>query len=382
MTPLLEDAALAPILEALPQARLVGGCVRDMLAGCPVTDIDLATPDPPHSVVRALEAAGLRALATGIAHGTVTALSNGRGFEITSLRRDVQTDGRHADVAWTDDWQEDAARRDFTINAMSLDRSGTLHDFFGGADDLAAGRVRFVGDAATRIAEDYLRILRFFRFFGRYGRGAPDRDAVQAIAAATAGFARLSPERVWSELKRILALPNPSATLALMAKLGVLAALLPDAGDTGALDRLDRAGAPHDPLLRLGAMLTGDADSLASRLRLSNLERDRLAAMRWGPVPSPADDDPTLRRLLADTPAATLLDRALLAGAAPAFRSRLLAIEAPVFPLEGRDALAMGMAPGPRVGVALASVRQWWWEGGCVATKGACLERLREGLLF
>ncbi len=380
MSTLLADPALTPILNALPKARLVGGCVRDTLAGCPVTDIDLATPDPPHAVVQALESAGLRAIATGSAHGTITALSQGRTFEITTLRRDVTTDGRHAEVAWTDDWKEDAARRDFTINAMSLDRGGALHDFFGGAADLAAGHVRFVGHAATRIAEDYLRILRFFRFYGRYGRGAPDAEAVDAIREHLEGLGRLSPERVWSELKRILAMPDPRATLGLMQKLGVLAAILPDASNVAALGRI--AGAAPDPLLRLGALLTGDAESLALRLRLSNAERDRLAAMHAGPVPADSDDDAALRRLLADTPAATLLDRALLSGAPASLQARLIAIAPPVFPLEGRDALALGMTPGPKIGAALAEVRRWWWEGGCLADRGACLEKLRKDLLF
>ncbi len=160
--------ALARLFAALPQARLVGGCVRDALAGYPVADFDLATPDPPDAVMAALKTAGLRAIPTGLDHGTVTAVVDGRGFEVTTLRRDVATDGRHAQVAWTADWQEDAARRDFTINAMSMAANGTLYDYFGGQADLAAGRVRFVGDAAARVAEDYLRILRFFRFQARY----------------------------------------------------------------------------------------------------------------------------------------------------------------------------------------------------------------------
>ena len=374
---LLDDPRLAPILQALPRARLVGGCVRDMLAGRAVTDVDLATPDPPEAIQRAIEAAGLRAVPTGMAHGTVTALSGGRAFEITTLRRDVRTDGRHADVAWTDDWQEDAARRDFTINAMSLDRDGGLHDYFGGEDDLALGRVRFVGHAATRIAEDYLRVLRFFRFFGRYGQGEADREAVQAIGASAGELGRLSPERVWSELKRILAMPDPRPVLSLMQQLGVLSALLPDAENLPALDRLAGAAAPPDPLLRLGAMLTGDPGSLALRLRLSNAERDRLAAMRGGAIPAAGDDDAALRRLLADTPASVLIDRLFLAGAPERLRARLLAIEPPVFPLEGRDLLALGMAPGPEVGRTLAAVRQWWLDGGCLADRAGCLELLR-----
>jgi poly(A) polymerase/tRNA nucleotidyltransferase (CCA-adding enzyme) len=377
---LLRDPALAPIFSALPNARLVGGCVRDMLAGVPITDIDLATPEPPEATLAALAAAGLRTLPTGLAHGTITALSEGRPFEITTLRRDLRTDGRHAEVAWTDDWREDAARRDFTINAMSLDQNGTLHDYFGGAADLAAGRVRFVGDAAQRIAEDYLRILRYFRFLARYGRGEPDADAVQSIAAATTGLARLSPERVWSELKRILSIPDPMASLTLMAQLGVLHAVLPEASVPN-LDRLVGSGAPDDPLLRLGALLTlGVAGAVAERLRFSTAERDRLLAMLAVPVPGEGDDDATLRRLLADEPAETLLDRLHLAHADEGLRRRLLSIERPIFPLAGRDALAMGLPPGPAVGAALAAVRQWWLDGGCTAGRAACLVKLAESI--
>jgi poly(A) polymerase/tRNA nucleotidyltransferase (CCA-adding enzyme) len=311
-----------------------------------------------------------------MAHGTVTAISAGRPFEITTLRRDMRTDGRRAEVAWTDDWREDAERRDFTINAMSLDRSGTIHDYFGGASDLAAGRVRFVGDAATRVAEDYLRVLRFFRFYGRYGRGAPDAEAVGAISGAAGRLGLLSPERVWSELKRILAIQDPLPALLLMQQLGVLGAILPDAQDVAHLARLVAASAPADPLLRLGALLTGDAEALAGRLRLSNAERGRLTAMHAGPVPSDDADDGMLRRLLADEPAEGLIDRIALTGGSQALRRRLAAMQRPMFPLQGRDALALGLLPGPALGAALAATRQWWIETGCSADRAACLETL------
>ncbi len=228
---LLSDAALGAVLAVLPEARVVGGAVRDALDGRAVSDIDLATPRRPEAVTAALQAAGIRAIPTGIDHGTVTALVDGRPFEITTLRRDEETDGRHARVAYTDDWQEDAARRDFTINAMSMTPAGEIFDYFGGRADLAAGHVRFVGDPATRIAEDYLRILRFFRFHARYGRGEPAPAATAAIRAGVPGLARLSPERVWGELKRILAAPDPVGAVALMAELGVLPALVPEGVD-------------------------------------------------------------------------------------------------------------------------------------------------------
>ena len=374
---ILELPALAPILRALPRARLVGGCVRDTLAGYPVADIDLATPDLPDTVRTALEAAGLRVIPTGIAHGTLTALSGGHCFEITTLRRDVETDGRHAQVAWTDDFTEDAARRDFTINAMSLDQAGRLHDPFGGEADLASHRVRFVGQAAVRIAEDRLRILRFFRFFARYGAPPPDEDAVQAIEAAVQDLARLSAERVWSELKRILAAPDPRPSLALMARLGVLRAVLPEAREAGALDGMLAHGAPGDPILRLSALLDGDVRALADRLRLSTAEHERLAGLLAGPVPSPDDDDAALRRLLADEPAETLVGRVWRAHpAASGLRARLASLPRPVFPLEGRHALAAGFSPGPEVGRALREVRAWWRQGGCTADLATCETRL------
>jgi poly(A) polymerase/tRNA nucleotidyltransferase (CCA-adding enzyme) len=375
----LGDPDLAPVLAALPQARLVGGAVRDALAGLPVADMDLATPEPPEHSMRRLEAAGLRVVPTGIAHGTVTAISNHRPFEITTLRRDVSTDGRRASVAWTEDWREDAARRDFTINAMSLDRAGVLHDFFGGAADLRDGRVRFVGDAAARIAEDYLRVLRFFRFHARYGRGAPDAAAAAAIAGALPGLAILSAERVWSELKRILAAPDPGGAVVLMARLGVLAALVPEGADPAGLLALLARGAPADPVLRLAALLTGDAAAFGRRLRLSVAEQARLVALRAGPAPGPGEDA-ALRRLLAEEEAEILIGRAWLRGGDASLRARLAALPRPVFPLEGRDALALGAQPGPAVGAALREVRGWWLAGGCVADAAACRARLREAL--
>ena len=296
----LAEPALAAVMAALPEARVVGGAVRDALAGRAVAEVDLATPRTPEQVTEALQAAGMRAVPTGLDHGTVTALSDGRGFEVTTLRRDVETDGRHAVVAFTDDWRADAARRDFTINAMSLTRAGEVFDYFGGIGDLRAGILRFVGDPATRIAEDYLRILRYFRFFARYAGGPADPAALAAIRAGVPGLAGLSVERVWSELARILSAPDPRAAVDLMAELGVLAAVLPEGADPARLARLVEADAPVDPLLRLAALLTGDPAALAARLRLSAAERDRLVALRAGPVPRPGDDDAALRRLLAD----------------------------------------------------------------------------------
>jgi poly(A) polymerase/tRNA nucleotidyltransferase (CCA-adding enzyme) len=363
----LDDPGLAAVLAALPRARLVGGCVRDALCGAPVADIDLATPDPPDAMLAALARAGLRAIPTGLAHGTVTALAAGRGFEITTLRRDIETDGRHAVVAFTDDWRVDAARRDFTINAMSMTADGTVFDYFAGRADLAAGVVRFVGDAATRIGEDYLRILRYFRFFARYARGAPDAAAVAAIAAQTGGLSQLSAERVWSELKRILAAPAPDAALALMEATGVWARVLPEAV------RAPVNALPAEPVLRLAALRPGVG--LAERLKLSGEEAETLAALA-GPPPPPGADDTALRRLLADTRPAILIGRARLAGRDATDIARISALAVPVFPLQGRDLIAAGYRPGPAMGAELKRLRALWLEGGCVAEAPALLAQL------
>jgi poly(A) polymerase len=379
----LKDPDLAIVLAALPAARLVGGAVRDALAGLPVSDMDLATPEAPETSMKLLGEAGLRVVPTGLAHGTVTAVVNHRPFEITTLRRDVTTDGRHAEIAWTDDWRLDAARRDFTINAMSLSRDGTLHDYFGGVDDLLAGRVRFVGDAATRIAEDYLRVLRFFRFWARYGKGDPDAEAVTAIGHAVPGLAILSAERVWSELKRILAAPDPSVAVALMDRLGVLSAIVPEGADAGRLAKLVQRGAPADSLLRMAALLTGGAEAFGQRLKLSVAEQARLIGWTNGRLPS-SGGDAALRRLLADEDAETLTGRLWLSDIPPEeakeLRAKLAAMPRPVFLLEGRDALALGAAPGPAVGAALRQVRDRWLVDGCNAEPGTLKAWLAEAL--
>ena len=376
----LHERGIAPILAALPGARVVGGAVRDTLAATPVSDIDVGAPQPPDEVVRRLEGAGFRTIPTGLAHGTVTAISDGHPVEITTLRRDVETDGRHAVVAFTDDWQADAARRDFTINAMSMRGDGAVFDYFEGIADLRAGKVRFVGDPATRISEDYLRILRYFRFFARYARETPDPTTLAAIREGMSGLPRLSPERVWNELKRILAAHDPSAAVALMAQLGVLQAVLPEGADSARLTRMISHGAPDDPLLRFAALLTGDAEHVADRLKLSGEERDALLAWRSGPVPRPHDDDAALRRLLAEQDQQVLLGRSWIEGdEQPGWaemRSRLTAMPRPVFPLQGRDVLALGLPPGPPVGQLLHHVRTWWLAGGCTANREACLQEL------
>lgn len=364
---------VATLWDALPAARLVGGIVRDLLAGQKTADIDFASPAAPEAVMRVLATAGIKTVPTGLEHGTVTAIIDGRGFEITSLRRDVATDGRHADVVYIDDWQQDAARRDFTFNALSLERDGRLHDYFGGADDLAAGRVRFVGDPARRLAEDYLRLLRFFRFQARFGRLAPDAKTCAALGEAVPGLARLSAERIWGELKRILAALDPRTVVGLMERLGVLAAVLPEGFSSARLDDLVARGAPVDPLLRVAALLDGDVVAFAARLKLSAAERDRLLALRGS---APRGDDDALRRALADTPISVLIDRVWLADGDAGLQARLVSMPAPVFPLQGRDLASAGMAAGTAMGAMLTDLRAWWWEGGCRADCAGCLDEL------
>jgi poly(A) polymerase len=366
----LTDPALVRVWNALPDARVVGGAVRDTLADRPVADIDMATPQTPVHVIVALKQAGLKVVPTGLAHGTVTAVAGGRPFEITTLRRDVETDGRHAVVAFTQDWRLDAARRDFTINAMSMARDGTIHDYFDGTADMRAGRIRFVGDPATRIAEDYLRILRFFRFYARYARISPDPATLDDLHAGIPGLADLSVERVWMELRRILAAPDPDEAIALMRRLGVLGAILPEAGLEPRL-----AGLPPDPILRLAAMLAADPLPVATRLKMSHEERDRLIRLAATPAPSGSEAD--LRRLLAGHLPEDLIARTWLDDL-PDIRTRLTGMERPVFPLEGRHVVAMGIPAGPRVGALLRDVRQWWMDGGCTAGTAACLAKLAQ----
>ncbi len=380
---MINQPGMAALWDALPQARMVGGAVRDMLAGRPVADVDFAVPLSPQEVMARVEAAGLKAVPTGLAHGTVTVVAAGRGFEVTSLRRDVATDGRHAVVEFTDDWKTDASRRDFTINAMSATRDGAVFDYFGGREDLAAGRVRFVGEAARRIAEDYLRILRFFRFFARYGRGVPDAQAVAAIVTLREGVRGLSAERVWSEVKRILQADDPRAVVALMRETGVLELVLPGAYEAR-LAALVARGAPVDALLRVAALLRGDAGLFARRWRLSGAEQVRLAALMAQNALAPDADDAALCRALADVPGEILIGRSWLGqDERPGWeglRARIAAMARPVFPVLGRDVVMLGVPPGPGVGAVLDQVRRWWLAGGCVADKRTCLARVRAAL--
>lgn len=363
------DPLMAAIGKAGGQARFVGGCVRDAVAGRAVADVDIATDLTPEAVQDALYSAGIKALPTGIAHGTITAIMDRRPFEVTTLRRDVETDGRHAKVAFTDDWLEDAKRRDFTMNALYADADGTLYDPTGGLADLAAGRVRFVGDAAARIAEDALRILRFFRFHARFGKGEPDRAGLDAAAAAASAIGRLSAERVAQEMRKLLIADAAPQTLWLMAVRGILVHVSPDLGDLDRLERLvaiERELRTADAVRRLSALLprsTKTAIALADRLKLSGRERDRLIGMA-APVGQPIAARVELYRRGPEG----FRDAVLLAGADGAdWRAALAAVEGwpvPSLPVRGADLLASGLLPGPALGRRLAEIEQRWIDSG------------------
>ncbi len=364
--------------------------MRCSSSGADAADLDVATPERPERVMALLAAAGLRAIPTGLRHGTVTARLRGRRYEITTLRRDVACFGRHAEVEFTRDFDEDALRRDFTINALSCDADGRLHDPVGGLADLLAGRVRFVGDAHDRIAEDYLRILRFFRFSARFGRGAPDAGALAACAELASGIDRLSGERVRQELWLILATARVGAALAQMQATGVLARLLPGPVAPAQLDRLLAAWPAADPLLRLAALLRDgwvEAEAisrLASRLRLANAEAERLSQLLLTPLPEIAATDRAQRLAIYRLGPALYGDLVRLTVATGraelATAHRCLALAAawpvPVLPITGADLLARGIAPGPELGRLLEQVRRDWEMQDFTPDRTACLEVL------
>ncbi len=367
-------AVLAALTAGGGIARFVGGCVRDALLGRPVSDVDIATTGAADDNIRHLEATGIKAVPTGLAHGTLTAVSGHRHFEITTLRLDVETFGRHARIVYTDDWAADAARRDLTMNALYADADGTLYDPMGGRADLEAGRVRFVGDAAKRIAEDRLRILRFFRFHAWYGHGAPAADALAACTAAAPEIALLSAERVRVEVLKLLAAPAGPAVVRLMADAGVLVHVLPGPADLDALDRLAGLEAEPEPLRRLAALT--DHPDTAQRLRLSNAERDRLAFLHrpLAEVVS-STDMADLRRAAYRHGVDLVADRLLLAGEAPA-AAAIRDWTPPVLPIAGADVVAQGVKPGPRVGRLLDTVEAWWLDADFAPDRARCLAEL------
>jgi poly(A) polymerase len=361
-----EGEALLAALEApAGETRLVGGAVRDALNGTAGADIDLATRLTPQQVMERVKAAGLKAVPTGLAHGTVTAVGKTLTAEVTTLRRDVATDGRHAEVAFTDDWQEDASRRDFTINALyAALPGGKISDFFGGLADLQARRVRFIGAPLQRIAEDHLRILRFFRFSARFA-GVVDAEGLAACTARANDLMALSRERIALELRGILSLPNPLAIMALMLEQGIWRPVLPEF----APDRLPvlartiaaeaASGLPRDWRRRLAALLTAEtADAVTGRLRLSNADRARVALAT---VPH---DDAALLPLAWSIGAEAVVDRLLIAGQAGPEVAELAAWRRPKLPASGRDLISRGVVPGPEVARRLGAFERAWVAAG------------------
>ena len=363
--------------------RYCGDAVSDALAGIDtVSDVDLATPDPPETVMRLAASAGLTTRPTGVDHGTVTVVAGARSFEVTTLRRDVESFGRKAKVAFTDDWREDAARRDFTINALYADPDGTVTDYFDGIADLAAGRVRFIGDPVERIREDALRILRFFRFHARFGRTAPDVEALTACRTLAPLTGSLSGERIRQELFRLLAGPRPDYAVRLMLEAHVLATVLPQATRIERLSRLFAIDPAGDPLRRLGALLEDGADSASRRLRLSNAETRRLVEMCPPLTLSPDADAKARRRTLYAYEAGRVRDSAWLALATsgdPRYRAWIDEADAwqrPRLPVGGDDAQGLGLPKGPALGQALRRVEDAWIASDFALDRESCLKLL------
>jgi poly(A) polymerase len=388
------------LLRALGDARFVGGAVRNALLAKPVTEVDIATPLTPPEVEQRLAAARIKAVPTGIEHGTITAVVGGKPFEVTTLRRDVETDGRRAVVAFTTDWALDAQRRDFTMNALYASPDGEVLDTVGGVEDLKAGRVRFVGDAVMRIREDYLRILRLFRFHAFYGAGEIDAEALRAATQEKRGIARLSGERIAKEMLRLLEAEEPVAVLRTMAHASVLSEVLPGEPNIARLANLVAIDTTNsfkpDPLLRLAALMPGPesavpavtfAHEVAKRWRLSNAQRDRLEEIARSDERLTATlSAHEVRKLVYRLGKPRAKDLLLLHWAedptdAAAWRALLAIAEAwerPRFPLTGADVMRAGVPEGPRVGQVLAELEAWWVDGDFAADAPALARRLKE----
>ncbi|MFD9898127.1 CCA tRNA nucleotidyltransferase [Mesorhizobium sp. NPDC059025] len=408
----LKDKHLKRLLEALSgdgeEARVAGGAVRNALIGEPVADIDVATTTLPDETMRRARAAGFKAVPTGIDHGTITVVASGKGYEVTTLRADVETDGRRAKVSFGRDWKADAERRDFTINALYATANGTIVDLVGGIADIEARRLRFIGDAEKRIREDYLRILRFFRFFAWYGAGRPDAEGLKACARLKEGLDQLSAERVWTELKKLLSAPDPSRALLWMRQAGVLSRVLPESEKWGidAIHGLVAAerdlGWPAEALLRLEAIVPPDAarmKTLAERLRFSTDEGNRLQRWALAPAIEVKMTEGTLAKTLYLGDRQSVVDRLKLSLASARARvaahdsaaltdvggyARLLGFaekwEKPVFPIKGADISALGVPPGPKFGTLLKNLEGEWIGKGFQPDRGALLERAAEML--
>ncbi|TRB01497.1 MULTISPECIES: CCA tRNA nucleotidyltransferase [Rhizobium/Agrobacterium group] len=386
------------------EVRIVGGAVRNALMDLPVVDVDMATTLTPDVVVERAKAAGIKSVPTGIEHGTVTLVIDGEGFEVTTLRRDVETNGRHAQVAFGTDWQTDAERRDLTINALYANEKGEIIDLIDGLPDVETRTVRFIGDAAMRIAEDYLRILRFFRFFAHYGSGRPDADGLRASARAKDKLGTLSAERVWSETKKLLSARDPSRALLWMRQSGVLAEILPETEKWG-IDAIhglvateQSLGWAVDPMLRLAAIVPPDKDrlaALAARLRLSKAEAGYLANWASAPAIDPEMKETALDRLLYRQGVEGVRTRLKLALASAradlsagdaamqkvARLSTLLTraekFKKPGFPLSGADVMAAGVEAGPKVGEVLKNLEEKWIDVNFSLDRAALTARLK-----
>jgi poly(A) polymerase len=396
--PWMSEAATRAVLQAFSaagvEARFVGGAVRDALLGEPAAgsgaeaDIDIATPASPERVIDLLQKSGIKVVPTGLAHGTVTAVVPPLHFEITTLRRDVETFGRRARVAFDADWAADAGRRDFTINAIFLSPDGAINDPVGGMADLRAHRVRFVGNPATRIAEDVLRLLRYYRFEARFGAGAGDPQARAACRESAHLLPTLSAERVAQELVKLLETQEPIAALQMMQEDGVLPVVLPEARRLDRLQRMIEIEPEIDPLRRLAALIDVDASravALAERLRFSNAWRDRLQGLATPWPLDPHGDARTQRRGLYRLGTERYRDIALLQAAdgviSAAKLGEFLTLARdwtlPRFPLAGRDVVAIGIPPGERVGQLIEAVRAWWEAGDFTADRATCLAYLQ-----
>ncbi len=354
--------ALVETLGGGDQARFVGGAVRDALLGIPVADIDIATRLDPDDVLHRLRRAGIKAVPTGIAHGTITAVTEGGPVEVTTLRRDVSTDGRHAVVAFTDDWREDAARRDFTMNALYADpETGAVFDYFGGLDDLATRTVRFIGDPLRRIAEDHLRILRFFRFLARFGE-APDADGLTACAARANDLMALSRERIRDEVLKLLLARHAVRVIGLMLDHAILTPVLPEVNRDGLArlatlaDREAAQGIAPDAIRRLAVLVAPEsAPVIGARLKLSNTERKRLEAA----TPDAGAEGPAALAYRVGVTSAR--DRLLIAGADARFLDAWIA---PVLPVKGGDLVGRGLRKGPDVARTLRRIEDRWIAAG------------------
>jgi poly(A) polymerase len=399
---LLRNEALGRVLALLDrdgeEARLVGGALRNAILGRPVLEYDIATTAVPETVMARAAAAGLRAIGTGLAHGTVTLVIDGKPFEVTSLREDIETDGRHAKVRFSRDFAGDARRRDFTMNALSMTRDGTLYDYVGGLQDLAAHRLRFIGDPVARIREDYLRILRFFRFAADYAEGPLDADALTAAMAERDGLFRLSRERIRNEIFKLLAARRAAEVTRSFCETGLLGPLIASAPYPARLENLLRSTAdePPDPLLRLAALclnLPEDAQRLRDYLRLSNQEHQRLeraaeVCIRLHGIAAAPPPQALLRLLFrygrqAACDALSLAQAEADAAAAPGFRAAILFLreaEEPKLPFSGADLMARGVTNGRAVGAALKHLQQRWMDAGFPQEPRRLAELLEEAI--